>query len=221
MNITISHQPSTISNPHSLIRNPSSPFLIIPPHETPTLLSPLPPEALRLPAETVRLLGELGIARIGQLEALPRRELSSRFGPMLLVRLDQAFGRLPEPVPVCPTAPKFAADWSAEYPTSRRETIRAALEHLIRRVAAMLARCGRGVLRLECRLTLEIPNLQISNLKSFFVGGAVSAHGRRGPSLPVGSAPVGAAAHLRARDRRPRGSHAHRTAGTAPAGDAV
>ena len=30
----------------------------------------------------------------------------------------------------------------------------------------MLAHCGRGVLRLECRLTLEIPNLksQISKL---------------------------------------------------------
>ena len=127
----------------------------------------MPIEALRLPAETVRLLHELGIARIGQLEALPRRELSSRFGPMLLMRLDQAFGRLPEPVPVCPTAPKFAADWSAEYPTSRRETICAALGHFIRRVAAMLARCGRGVLRLECRLTLEIHkshNLEISNL---------------------------------------------------------
>ena len=181
----------------------------------------MPIEALRLPAETVRLLGELGITRIGQLEALPREELSSRFGPMLLTRMDQAFGRLHEPVPACPTAPTFAADWSAEYPTSRRETIHAALEHLIRRVAAMLARCGRGALRLECRLTLEIPNPQSANLESFFVGGAVSAHGRRGTSLSVGSAPVGAAAHPWARDRRPRGGHAHRAAGTAPAGDAV
>ena len=136
--------------------------MIIPPGDAPTFLSPLPIEALRLPAETVRLLGELGIARIGQLEALPRRELSSRFGPLLLTRLDQAFGRLDEPVPVCPTAPTFAADWSAEYPTSRRETILAALEHLTGRVAAMLAHYGRGVLRLECRLTLEIHQSTIS-----------------------------------------------------------
>ena len=115
-----------IASSSSPFRLPPSPFLIIPPHEAPTFLTPLPIEALRLPAETVRLLHELGIARIGQLEALPRRELSSRFGPMPLVRLDQAFGRLPEPVPVCRTAPRFAADWSAEYPTSRRETICAA-----------------------------------------------------------------------------------------------
>ena len=62
-------------------------------------LHPLPIEALRLPAETVRLLHELGLVRVGQLEALPREEFLSRFGAVLLRRLDQAFGRLNEPVP--------------------------------------------------------------------------------------------------------------------------
>jgi len=123
-------------------------------------LHPLPIEALRLPPETVRLLHDLGLARVGQLEALPREEFLSRFGPVLLRRMDQAFGRLDEPVPACVLPPKFEAGWSAEHPTARRETIGAAIEWLIARVAAMLARCGRGALRLDCRLTLEINNQQ-------------------------------------------------------------
>ncbi len=129
-----------------------SPFLIIPPGETPAFLRPLPLEALRLPEQTVGLLGELGIVEIGQLEALPRAELLSRFGPLPRDRLDQAFGRLDEPVRACPLPPTFAADWSAEHPISRRETIEAALEHLIGQTAALLAACDRGALQLECRL---------------------------------------------------------------------
>ncbi len=126
----------------------------------------LPIEALRLPAETVRLLHELGLVRIGQLEALPREEFLSRFGPVLLQRMDQAFGRSDEPLPACPLPAKFEAGWSAEYPTVRRESIAAAVEWLIARVAALLARCGRGALRLDCRLFLEINNQRstINNL---------------------------------------------------------
>ena len=129
-------------------------------------LHSLPIEALRLPAEIVRVLHELGLVRIGQLEALPREEFLSRFGPVLLQRMDQAFGRLDEPVPACALQPKFEAGWSAEHPTARHETIAAAVEWLIARVAAMLARCGRGALRLDCRLFLENNNQRstINNL---------------------------------------------------------
>lgn len=137
-----------------------SPFAILPSGTIPVALAPLPIEMLRLPDETLRLLHELGITNIGHVEALPRNELSSRFGPVLLVRLDQAFGRLDEPVHACPIPQTFEADWSAEYPTARRETIETALEHLIQRVAAMLACCGRGALRLECQLYFEIRNPQ-------------------------------------------------------------
>jgi protein ImuB len=129
-----------------------SPLVILPFRKSAAFLRPLPIKALRLPEKTTRLLGELGITRIEQVEALPREELSSRFGPVLLQRMDQAFGRLDEPVLACPIRPMFAAEWSPEHPTSRRETIDAALEHLTGRVAAMLACHGRGALRLEYRL---------------------------------------------------------------------
>ncbi len=129
-----------------------SSFTLVPPGQAAAALRPLPIEALRLPGKIVDLLHQLGVTRIGQLEALPRREFPSRFGPELLRRMDQAAGRVAEPVPACEPPPEFRADWSPEHPTARRETIEAALEQLVRRVAKLLARRGHGAVRLECRL---------------------------------------------------------------------
>ena len=114
--------------------------------------SSLPLEALRLPEPIVALLHSLGVWQIAQLEALPRRELSSRFGPELLDCLDRVTGRLNEPLPAWDPPPQFEACWSAEFPTTRRETIEAVLEQLVRRLAAMLTQAGRGAMRLECLL---------------------------------------------------------------------
>ena len=128
--------------------------ILVPPGETAAALRPLPIEALRLPPETVELLHSLGVRRIEQLESLPRRELCSRFGPRLAERWDQAMGSCPEPLPVCNPPPRLAADWSPEHPAAHRENVAAAMERLIRRLAAMLVQCGRGALRLRCRLSI-------------------------------------------------------------------
>ena len=98
----LSPPPSTPLSPVSLLR-PPSPFL-----------SPLPLEALRLPEPIVALLHSLGVWRIEQLQALPRRELSSRFGPELLDCLDRVTGRLSEPLPAWDPPPQFEVCWSAE-----------------------------------------------------------------------------------------------------------
>ncbi|MBN2475206.1 MAG: DNA polymerase Y family protein [Pirellulales bacterium] len=125
---------------------------VVPPGGSLAALRPLPIEALRLADEAVDLLHQLGIRRIEQLEALPRRELASRFGPPLLRRWDQAVGRAAEPLPTHRPAPQFRADWSPPQPTARRDTIEAALEQLIGQVAAELALEDRGAMRLDCRL---------------------------------------------------------------------
>jgi len=101
-------------------------------------------------------LHQLGITRIGQLEALPREALSSRFGPQLLRRLDQASGRLPEPIPARRPAVEFAADFSPPQPTARREAVEGALEQLIGQVAEQLARADRGAVKLECCLECSL-----------------------------------------------------------------
>ena len=98
------------------------------------------------------LLHQLGVFRVDQLEALPREELTSRFGPELLRRWDQAVGRLAEPIPACSPPPQWLAEWSPEQPTTRRATVEAALKQLIARVAEQLAESDRGAVRLECRL---------------------------------------------------------------------
>ena len=66
------------------------------------LLAPLPMEALRLSPSAVHLLGRFGLRRIGDLYPLPRAGLARRFrgeaGMQVILRLDQALGRLPEPL---------------------------------------------------------------------------------------------------------------------------
>ena len=148
---------------HLLCEAPGGPFrqkvpvpfsaspLILPADTPPEFFYPLPVELLRLPRASLRWLGELGILSVGQLEMLPREEFLSRFGPVLLTRMDQLMGRLDEPVPAVAAESRFAARWSAEYPTLRRATIEGVLAHLSARVAAALDRCGWGALRLECR----------------------------------------------------------------------
>jgi protein ImuB len=98
------------------------------------------------------LLRELGIRRIEQLEALPRRELPPRFGPELLEHWDRAVGRLDEPLPLYRPGLRFAAGWSPEVPLARREAIEAGLAKLASRLSEMLCRAGRGAVQLECRL---------------------------------------------------------------------
>ncbi len=77
-------------------------------------LAPLPVAALRLDSETMRLLDRLGLKRVGDLMAMPRPALARRFvraapeaNPLL--RLDQATGRLDEPLDSAEPPPRFRA----------------------------------------------------------------------------------------------------------------
>lgn len=124
----------------------------------PFSLSALPIEALRLSDKTLDLLHQLGVYQLGQLARLPRGELNSRFGPELLKRWDQAWGRLAEPIPGLPVPVDFHVEESLEYPTTRRETIELVLQKLIGQLAEMLLRDGRGVTRLLCQLGCEGAN---------------------------------------------------------------
>ena len=71
---------------------------VIPPGEDSRRLMALPVAALRLPDGTTSGLEALGFDTIGEVAAQPRAPLVHRFGPDLGRRLDQAFGRLSEPV---------------------------------------------------------------------------------------------------------------------------
>lgn len=80
--------------------------VVAPPGTARAALDPLPVAALRLPPEVLALLAGLGLRRIGDLADLPRAAVARRFGPELVLRLDQALGRTAEPL--APTAPARA-----------------------------------------------------------------------------------------------------------------
>ncbi|MBC7140345.1 MAG: DNA polymerase Y family protein, partial [Defluviimonas sp.] len=70
-------------------------------------LGSLPVSALRIDFETAEALRHLGLSRIADLISLPRAPLARRFGPGLVLRLDQALGAQPEPVAPDPDPPHF------------------------------------------------------------------------------------------------------------------
>jgi protein ImuB len=147
---------------NSASRNPQSAF------------SSLPIAALRLPEETVVTLAGLGLRRIGQVAALPREMLSSRFGPELLRRLDQASGKLPEVIVSHRPPPEFVASWPFETPCERREALELALKSLVQQLAGRLAPRREGALELHCRL--ECPDEPVPLTLGLFRPSASADH---------------------------------------------
>jgi protein ImuB len=125
-------------------------FQLVPPGESEQALLPLPVAALRLPKEVLRNLAELGIEVIGQLANLPRAGLPGRFGPLVVERLDQALGRLPELIVPCRFRPEVQVGCTFEYPTAHRKVLNLALDRLLDRLVEMLRERNRGARRLEC-----------------------------------------------------------------------
>lgn len=115
-------------------------------------LAPLPPSALRLDRSTVAALDHLGIAALADLLRLPRDELPRRFGPNLLRRLDQALGRVAEPLVRLTFEPPIQAALGWDGPVQDPQALDAVLRALVERVVAQLQRRGRGARRLDLTL---------------------------------------------------------------------
>jgi protein ImuB len=119
------------------------------------VLSALPVAALRLPAESLGLLANLGIERIAQLKVLPRFGLTSRFGPSLLQRLDQALGRLPEVITPCCFVSLVQGVHYFEPPTDHLGILHHALAELTERIASDLQTRHWAARQLQCQLHYE------------------------------------------------------------------
>ncbi|MCV3765544.1 DNA polymerase Y family protein (plasmid) [Rhizobium sp. TRM95796] len=103
---------------------------IVMPEAMEEALAPLPVRALRLPEETVALLVKAGLKQAADLIGQPRAPLARRFGPRLLLRLDQALGLEEEPIsPRRPVAALSAERRLAE-PIGDEDAILAMLRHL-------------------------------------------------------------------------------------------
>ncbi|KEO61107.1 hypothetical protein DT23_10250 [Thioclava indica] len=96
-----------------------------------TDLNALPVAALRLDAGTVTALQRLGLRSIGDLSAAARAPLARRFGPELLLRLDQALGQVGEAISPEVEPPHYGIALSFPDPIGLFEDVMAATARLL------------------------------------------------------------------------------------------
>lgn len=119
---------------------------------------PLPIAALRLPDAIVGGLRVLGFERVGELLKQPRAPLTLRFGPELGRRLDQAAGRLAEPIEPVRPADVVEVKRAFGEPIGAPETIARYVGKLVQALCAELETKGLGARRLDL-LLYRVDNL--------------------------------------------------------------
>ncbi len=107
-------------------------------------LGPLPVAALRLEPDMVVALQRLGLRRIGQLAKAARAPLARRFGPGLLMRLDQALGRQPEGISPQKAPPHYGVRMSLPEPIGLEADVMAGTERLLTRLCDKLKQQEAG-----------------------------------------------------------------------------
>jgi protein ImuB len=115
-------------------------------------LLPLPLAALRIAAETVEALAQVGLKRIADVIERPRAPLAARFGEEFLRRLDQALGRADEPITPRLPVPSYVAEQRFPEPILLEADVLATIAHLANELARLMERRGEGARRLEVAL---------------------------------------------------------------------
>jgi protein ImuB len=126
---------------------------LVPTGETAAALRQLPVAALRLDGETTAGLTRLGFDRIDQLLDAPRAPLTLRFGRKVIRRIDQALGRVSEPLEPIAPPDMVAARLAFPEPLLTREALSGGIARLTSLVCAELERRAEGARRLD--LTFE------------------------------------------------------------------
>lgn len=115
-------------------------------------LAALPVDGLRLDPPILETFLKLGLRRIGDLYPLPRAPLSRRFGDQPLARLDQALGRVDEPIEPRRPPPAFRSRISFAEPIGRPEDIAAATSRLLAALCRQFEQASVGARKLEIAL---------------------------------------------------------------------
>ena len=123
----------------------TNPVPLIKPGEEEEALAVLPLAGLRLDGETLGGLAKLGLRTIGQVMARPRAPLTRRFGKLLLLRMDQALGRVEEAVTSRLPVPELMAERKLAEPIGRVEDIEILVERLAKCLCDDLEKRGAGV----------------------------------------------------------------------------
>lgn len=112
----------------------------------------LPVSALRIDDETAQALARVGLTRIANLTPLPRAPLARRFGPGLVLRLDQALGVQLEPLAPDSEPPCLGVRMTLPEPIGLQADVMAGLKRLLERLCETLAGHHRGARRLRLEL---------------------------------------------------------------------
>lgn len=108
-------------------------------------LMPLPPEALRLEAESIARLHKLGLHQVKQFIRMPRASLRKRFGTHFILQLDRALGQAIETItPVKPVEP-YQERLPCLEPISTATGIEIALKQLLETLCLRLRQEQRGL----------------------------------------------------------------------------
>ncbi len=123
--------------------------ILIEPGKSGEALRRLPTVALRLPPDMLPDLHILGLDTIGELAAKPRAPLTKSFGPKLFRRIDQALGRVAEPIEPVDAPELIKVQRLFAEPISAEETIEKYTRRLTDQMCERLEEHGLGVRRLD------------------------------------------------------------------------
>jgi protein ImuB len=123
--------------------------LLVPPGAGLAAIARLPVSSLRVTAATVEVLARSGLRAVGDIADLPRAPLAARFGGEIARRLDQAAGRLHEPIEALTPPSPHRVRLGLPEPIGSREDIERAVHRLLERICTRLDRERAGLRRLR------------------------------------------------------------------------
>ncbi|WP_442484314.1 Y-family DNA polymerase [Aeoliella sp. SH292] len=153
--------PQTIAGEVATLRNATSRNRsgergqIVPSGENVAALAALPAAALRLDGATLETLARLGIETVGEVLALPRSGLASRFGHELLTRIHQVLGDQDEVIRGAPHTQHLTTQWLLEPPLTKWTHINKVLERLLGQLSHLLSARDAGALEIACQLECQ------------------------------------------------------------------
>ncbi len=149
---------------HALARHGSSCAVVVSPNGHRAAMAGLPVASLRFDPDLAAALRRLGFERVADLEAAPRAALARRFGAAPGLRLDQAMGRVFEPIaPVFPPE-ILAARRAFIEPLLTAEAFASVIDELTAEICIALENTGQGARRLDLlfeRVDGAIPRISI------------------------------------------------------------
>ena len=137
---------------HALARFSRDVITIVPAGGAAQAIAPLPIAALRLEPQALDAARRFGLTRVGDLLGLPRAPLARRLGRAAIERLDQALGRVGEPLDSIVPADSIQAERRLLEPISTAEAITQVCGDLLRDLVQCLRERGLGArgIRLSC-----------------------------------------------------------------------